>query len=73
MSSSIAPVRPLEVVRLVNDDDVRDLLRQAVAQDGTQRAAGYRMRVDPAIICAVLNGKRTPSLFRCGRMARAMP
>jgi len=51
----------LEVVRLVSDDDVRHLLREAVARDGTQRAYGIRVGIDPAIVCAVLNAKRAPT------------
>ena len=73
MSSSSAP-EALEVVRVVDDDYVRHMLREAVALDGTQRAYGIRVGVDPAIISAVVNAKRPPTaaLYRALGVEKVM-
>ncbi|MRI55125.1 transcriptional regulator [Methylobacterium sp. DB1607] len=65
MSSSSAPARAVYPPRLVTDDDVRDLLRLAVARAGTQRAAAAALGLDPAVVSAVLTGRRAPTGAVC--------
>ncbi|MGG3813865.1 transcriptional regulator [Methylorubrum rhodesianum] len=65
MSSSSAPVRAVDPPRLVTDDDVRARLRQAVARAGTQRAAAAALGLDPAVVSAVLGGRRAPTGAVC--------
>ncbi len=45
-------------VRVVTDDDVRDILRVRVAEAGTQRAYSLSSGVHEATVSTVLNGGR---------------